>query len=699
MKLRVLVPLAIAASAIPGLLLATWIAIGVVRSGTVDADIAQRVNPLLTATYVLTLVVGLSVWMLARRYLLQPLADLAREAQRMALTPTDRGIEVARGGAVSEIIKTVADLGRALQASNDATELRVAEAAGLAEAQKRRLEAILLDLTEGVIVCSKDHRIILYNRAAQHILGLREMTGLGRSLFGVLTRDPVVHTHDIMLRSEAAQVAGSRRFMVSTVDHGTLIETRMSLIREASGEPAGYVLSFEDVGPQLESLATRDTLLREVMVEWRRPIANLSAAIETFTEAEGLTEDEHAGFEEILRKEISYLSGRFNSAARRIDLLDQGHWGAADVYSIDLFRAVERSLAADHGMRIRLVGLPMWINADSHALTLVLTHLIRRLAADAGVESIDLGMVRSGTLAYVEIGWPGKPISTSVLDGWLDDPLAGAVASRSVRQILERHGGEAWSSSSGEAAAFLRIALRSSDRHQELVAQRAEAANPPRPEFYDFDLFRDAPSTLYDARLRELRYVVFDTETTGLQPSQGDELLSIGAVQVLNGRILTGETFERLVNPERDIPSLSIRFHGITSAMVEGKPPARIVLPQFRSFVGDAVLVAYNIAFDMTFLHKRQAESGVVFDNPVLDALLLAIHVFPDHPDPSLSSMARFLEIEVEGRHTALGDAMMTAAVWVRLIEGLEKNGITTFGEAVAISNRMLQERRLNEKF
>ncbi len=187
---------------------------------------------------------------------------------------------------------------------------------------------------------------------------------------------------------------------------------------------------------------------------------------------------------------------------------------------------------------------------------------------------------------------------------------------------------------------------------------------------------------------------MFDTETTGLQPDQGDELLSIGGVQVLEGRILTGETFERLINPERDIPPASIRFHGITSAMVEGKPPARIVLPQFRAFAGDAVLVAHNIAFDMAFLHKRQAEAGVVFDNPVLDALLLALHVFPDHPDSSLSSMASFLEVEVEGRHTVLGDAMMTAALWVRIIEELEKNGIKTFGQAVEISNRMLQERK-----
>ncbi len=698
MKLRVLVPLAIAACTIPGLFLTSWIAFNLAGNTPHDAGITDKLNPLLIASYVVAIAVSLGVWLLARTYVLQPLTDLAREAQRKSLTPNDRGIEVPRDGTIREITGAVAELGHALQDANEVADARVADAAAIAEAQKRRLDAILLDLAEGVIVCSRDHRIILYNKAAQHILGLREMTGLGKSLFGILAREPILHTHDIMVRGEASHQSSSRRFMVSSLDHGTLIETRMSLIHEASGEPAGYVLSFEDIEPQMESLATRDTLLREVMADWRRPIANLSAAIETFTEADSLTPEERAGFDEILRKEIAYLSGRFNSAAHRIDQLSLGHWGAADVYSVDLFRAVERSITAGSNLRVRLIGLPMWINVDSHALTLVLTHLIHRLEANVAGKEIDIGMARSGALAYVEIGWSGTSVLTSVLDTWLDEPLAGAVGSRSARQILEHHGGEAWSSSAQDETASLRIALRSSNRHQELGAHSTAAANPPRPEYYDVDLFRDAPSTLYDAPLKELRYVVFDSETTGLHPSQGDELLSIGAVQVLNGRILTGETFERLIDPERDIPAHSIRFHGITPAMVEGKPPARIVLPQFRSFVGEAILVAYNISFDMMFLNKRQDEAGVTFDSPVLDPLLLAVHVFPDLPDSSLSTVANFLEIEVEGRHTALGDAMMTAAIWVRLIEGLEKKGVTTFGEAVEISKRLLQERRLHEE-
>ncbi|MGD9667825.1 MAG: exonuclease domain-containing protein [Hyphomicrobiaceae bacterium] len=699
MKLRYLVALNIALCVLPGLTVATVIGMAAIRVAP-STGLSDTINPLLTIAFAAGMLSSLGAWFIASRYLLTPLAALAREAQRHSIGVSEEVISVRRDAAVSELVNAVAGLGSTLNKTKQATEERIREATGLADTQKRRLEAILIDLTEGVIVCNRDHRIILYNEAARRILGLREMTGLGRSVFGIIARDPVIHTLDILMREQAHTGQSGRRFMVATVDLATLIDTRMSLIREPTGEHAGYVLSFQDIGQQIESLSARDALLREVMVEWRRPIANLSAAIETFTDAGDLSAKERAGFEEILRKEVAQLATRFRSAAQRAERLDLGHWGTADVHSLDLFRSVENALRSDPSVGVRLVGLPMWINADSHAITLALTHLIRHLGADYGVRSVDLGISRSGKHAHVEIGWVGRPVPTDELDSWLDQPLAGAVATRSTRQIIERHGADIWSTEAGDGGAVLRVPLRPSERHHELTAKQASSGiSTSRPEYYDFDLFRSAPETLADTPLRTLRYVVFDTETTGLQPSQGDELLSIGAVQVLNGRILTNETFERLINPERDIPPLSTRFHGITADQIAGKPPARIVLPQFRAFAGDAVLVAYNIAFDMTFLHKRQEEAGVSFDNPVLDALLLAIHVFPDHSDPSLSSMARHLDIQVEGRHTALGDALMTAAVWVRIIEGLERKGVSTFGQAVAISDRMLQERRLKEKF
>jgi DNA polymerase-3 subunit epsilon len=635
--------------------------------------------------------------------LLRPLAALTGELTMQAQTRINRPPTLGPGHWLDLLPVAVTKLVCALQAARGEIDKAVNAATLRAQEQKSRLEAILLDLSEGAIVCNLDHRILLYNQAAARILNMRDALGLDRSLFGLLTREPIVYTLELLFeQAEAAKDSeepprestaetATRHFVCSTVDLGALLQARLSLVREATGSVSGYVLTFADVGAELENLAQRDALLREVAVEWRRPLASLRAAAEMLAEQPELAPSERSAFETIVGKEVAALNQRFGEFTRGYDRLGAGPWPLADIHSLDLFRAVRKHLAEVDGIQVTPVGVPAWVHADSHSLLLALEHLIRAIARHTGRTAFDIGVVPRDKYAYVEVTWDGEPVPSAVIDTWLGEPLRGTIGNRTLREIVERHASELWSQSLPEGRTCLRLPLRSAERPR--ARERSERV-PPWSEFYDFDLFRGSSEALKDKPLRKLTFVVFDTEATGLRPNEGDELLSIGAVRVVNGRILTGETFERLINPGRDIPASTMRIHGITADMVRDKPPASVVLAQFKAFAGDAPLVAYNAAFDMTFLEKGSEQAGVKFDNPVLDALLLSVYLQEEVSDFSLTAAADRMGVEVVGRHTALGDAITTAAIFVKLIDLLEARNIETFGQAARISKWMMEQRR-----
>ncbi|MEP2781739.1 MAG: exonuclease domain-containing protein [Pseudoruegeria sp.] len=207
----------------------------------------------------------------------------------------------------------------------------------------------------------------------------------------------------------------------------------------------------------------------------------------------------------------------------------------------------------------------------------------------------------------------------------------------------------------------------------------------PRHTTYDFSVL-DAPPApdVAQSPLVELPYVVFDTETTGLSVLNGDRIVQIAAVRVLNGRILETETFNSLVNPDRPIPATATRIHHITDADVKNAPPLSDAGKCFYNFCKGAVLVAHNAPFDIGMLRRDRDEIGAYFDHPVLDTVLLSAVVFGQSAEHTLDAIADRLGvvIPIELRHTAHGDAIATAEVFLKLLSMMKAQGIHTFAQA-----------------
>ena len=207
----------------------------------------------------------------------------------------------------------------------------------------------------------------------------------------------------------------------------------------------------------------------------------------------------------------------------------------------------------------------------------------------------------------------------------------------------------------------------------------------PRPLVFDFDLMNaDKTKHITDTPLSELCFVPFDTETTGLSVER-DAIVQLGAVRVLNGRIVEGEVMDVFVNPGRPIPPASTEIHHVTDGDVADAPDIGVVGRSFHHFARGAVLVAHNAPFDIGLLRKYEADMGVEWTHPVLDTVLLSAVVFGTTEEHSLDALCARLAIDIPAdlRHTALGDAKATAEALVKLLPLLHGKNIKTFGQLI----------------
>ncbi len=670
------------------------------------SDVLTSRWPLLVLLWLGFVAVAAAVTQRLWRHYVQPLAHMTDGVDVLLNTDVIKPIVPAGASehrALADRINQLLEQRERLRQEMDA---RVSQASQGIEQERNRLAALMSELTQSVVVCNLDGRILLYNNQARlqsralsgAVGGGVELMGLGRSIYGVFDRKLVAHAlENIQERMSRGAASPSAQF-VTTTAAGQLLRVQMAPVRavgvaDASSSLGGFVLMMENITRDFQTESARDHVLNSLTEGTRSALANMQAALDMLDYPD-LDTAMRSRFLGVLGDETRRMSQRLaeleNGAAADL----KTRWPMEDMLGADLLKAALRQMQSQLSVPVSLaeVDAGLWLKVESFSIMQAIAYLAHRLVDEFEVKFLQLRLApatlpsHQGRKAHLDLIWSGQAMSTETVMSWELDAMrqGGDGSLLSVRDVVERHGGAFWfERERARHQAFFRFLLPLASPQEQLDATTF-VRNDSRPEFYDFDLFQTTAQSreLDDRLLSELTYTVFDTETTGLNPSQGDEIIQMGATRIVNGKLLSQECFEQLIDPQRNIPAATIPIHGIEPHMVAGKPTIAEVLPAFHAFSQDTVLVAHNAAFDMRFLQLKEKSTGVVFDQPVLDTLLLSAVVHPNQESHRLEAIAERFNVTVMGRHTAMGDAMVTAEVFLKLIPLLAEKGIRTLGQA-----------------
>jgi len=548
------------------------------------------------------------------------------------------------------------------------------------ENEKKLLAAVMNEIAEGVLIFNRSGRILLYNTQAgrlfsrpsqgggSDVASRKKFIGLGRSIFHFLDKNEItraVNEVEERLKGEMDHAASS---FTAVLHNNCMLNVEIIPVIDRTKTITGFVLTFTDI-----------TEKAGLYCRIHSSLVQLQHRLGVCTDPK-----DNPG--------NGSIQGQF--AAMQEEILDSMaiELPLTRLSMTDLLSALQRDVALQSDIRLfvqesgpRKTGV--FINLFS--FTSAFLFMAQGIAALTGTRRFFLTCSCEDITVSLDLEWENSRVTMDDLrhimarDSTLFLPLP---------YILEKNRAElSFLPGNGSICSRIRFTIRLDRGGESCQGKRAPVVADSRPEFYDFDLFQadDGNVDLLDKSLESVSYTVFDTETTGLDPEGGDEIVSIGAVRIVNQRIQYQETFETLVDPGRDIPAEASMIHGISHNMVKGKPVIEDVLPQFHKFVGNTVLLGHNIAFDMKMLRIKEEATGIrFFKAPVLDTLLLSAVLYPAHGRHDLETIAKRLGVDIMGRHTSLGDAIATAEIFIKTIPVLQERGIFTLKQALEASKK-----------
>ncbi len=665
---------------------------------TVIAKIFDKLIPFPFIGSIILIAFICSMVSLLFRYYIIPVLRMAEQTRLITSGNSDYRIVAEGAHEIVMLADTINESADAFQKLQNEVDEKIHQSGLALKEERNRLAALMSELPYGVVVCNEDGRILLYNSLAIDMLqsanGDQEgggAIGLGRSIFGVLERDPLVHALEVMNHAFATDQAKPALGLMTKMCGTRFIRVNMAPVtrQEEVRSLSGFVLSLEDITGEIDADGERDRLLQGMVDAVQNSLGTLHKGVGSICDMPGTGENACRHHQQAITSVSKDLEDHL-ALARKLYSEHRRAYGnrenvLADTLMTLLAKNVNERFAIEAATR---VDKSIWLKVDSYAIVQAITTLAGLLKAEYDIASVPLQITSNdGPLATLTLAWADKTVLKHSVLNWKTAPLFmdsdGTADSPEV--IFQEHGGSITLVERDETyCEGIKVTLPTALDEEPADLHSSVA---PRPVSYEFDLFHQpGQEALGQLPLNKLTYVAFDTETTGLNPSEGDEIIQLGAVRIVNGRLLHNECIDQLVNPQRPVPLSSVEIHGIDPDLLPSQPVITQVLPGFHAFAADSVLVAHNAAFDMRFLQLKEEATGLHFNNPVLDTLLLSSVVHPHQEGHSLDAIAERFNITIVGRHTALGDALVTAEVLLKLIPLLEAKGILTLAEALSAS-------------
>ena len=643
-----------------------------------------------------------------------PLERLPEEVELVYTVNPRHRIKREGSKAVNQLIDNLNEWADRHEAFEAAVEKRVQSARQEVEKEKNILAVIMSELPEGVLICNREGQILFFNRQAQKFLTRREeglppnatqtaprdkppfaYFGLGRSVFEVIDRNLISHAWDEIAEKLERQDSSAAAYFVLLAPDGRHIRTEMVPVLNQQRQFSGFILILNDLSSKMESDGHADLLLQSLSGGLRTAVAGVRAASETMMEFPEIPPETRQEFTRIIYDEALRISRLLGQHSRERIERPRSQWPLIEMRVGTVLEKI--AVKARHLLHLRLIRdnyeKDLQLSADSYSFSLAILFLMHQAHEAFGIEEFHCGVERRSGCVHFDLIWQGPSLRMETVHLWAEKVLSlqDQGLPLTLGEVIHYHQAEIWpyADANDAQASGVRLTLPAIQLAEKHLPRNLAIIPDSRPEFYDFDLFNQ-PGQLPEIDslpLADLTYTVFDTETTGLDP-RSDEIISIGAVRIVNNRLLSRDRFEQLVNPRRALRWESVQIHGIRDEMLADQPTIDEVLPRFHKFSENTIMVAHNAAFDMRMLQLKETATGIRFINPVLDTMLLSAIVHPAQENHNLMTIAQRLGIDVSGRHTAIGDALATAEMFLKLMPLLAKKGVHTLQEARQASEK-----------